>query len=297
MRFVSIGECMLELTGAGTPDTWKSGFAGDTFNTAWYTRRALPADWTVAYHTVLGTDPMSDRICAFIENAGIETATIARHPTRIPGLYMVALKDGERSFTYWRDMSAARTLADDPAALDAALKGADLLYFSGITAAILGPARAAFLASVARARAAGATVAFDPNIRPRLWSSPDDLRAGLTEAAAAADIVLPSFEDEAHWFGDADPQATARRYLSGGAREVMVKNGGGDLAIGTPDGIETIALGAPVQPVDTTGAGDSFNAAYLAARLLGKSPREAATAGDTLAREVILHPGALIAAG
>lgn len=296
MRFVSVGECMLELTGTGAPNTWKSGFAGDTFNTAWYARRALPADWTVAYHTVVGTDPLSDGMVDFIAGAGIQTATIARHPTRMPGLYMVSLNNGERSFTYWRENAAARTLADDPVALDAALDGAGLVYFSGITVAILGDKRRDFLASVERARAAGATIAFDPNIRPRLWSSPDDLRLGLTEAGAAADIVLPGYEDEAHWFGDTDPAATARRYLAGGSSEVMVKNGGGDVALGTAEGVETFSLGPLVEPLDTTGAGDSFNGAYLSARLQGDPPRKAALAGDTLARQVIMQRGALISA-
>ncbi|MEI4474109.1 sugar kinase [Frigidibacter sp. MR17.24] len=294
MRFVSVGECMLELTGTGAPNTWKSGFAGDTFNTAWYARRALPTEWSVAYHTVVGTDPLSDGMVQFIADAGVETATIGRHPTRMPGLYMVTLTNGERSFTYWRETAAARTLADDPVVLDAALDGATLVYFSGITAAILGDKRSDFLRAVGRARAAGATVAFDPNIRPRLWSSPDALRAGLTEAAAAADIVLPGYEDEAHWFGDADPTVTAQRYLAGGSSEVMVKNGGGEVALGTAEGIESFTLGPAVKPLDTTGAGDSFNGAYLSARLQGASPRVAAAAGDALARRVIMQRGALV---
>ncbi|MCJ8139250.1 sugar kinase [Falsirhodobacter halotolerans] len=296
MRFVSIGECMVELTGAGE-DLWRQGFAGDTFNTAWYARRALPADWTVDYHTALGTDPMSDRMVAFMAAAGVGTGTILRHPTRQAGLYMVSLTNGERSFTYWRDSSAARTLADDPAGLDTALAGAGVIYFSGITVAILGDRRAAFLAAVGRARDAGARVAFDPNLRPRLWTDREAMCQGITEAAAAADIVLPSFDDEAAFFGDADPAATARRYRTGRTTEVMVKNGGGPMAFDGPDGADGMSFGPAAEPVDTTGAGDSFNAAYLAARLSGDSMRDAARAGDALARQVILQRGALIRPG
>lgn len=292
-RFVSIGECMVELTGAGD-DLWRQGFAGDTFNTAWYARRALPADWTVAYHTVLGQDAMSDRMVAFIKDAGVETGSIIRHPTRQTGLYMVSLVDGERSFTYWRDTSAARTLADDPAVLDTVMGGAGLIYFSGITVAILGARRGAFLDAVARAQASGARVAFDPNIRPRLWPSTDALRNGIMESAAAADIVLPSFDDEATIFGDADPEVTARRYLVGRTTEVMVKNGAGTMAWAGPEGSGTASFGPAVSPVDTTGAGDSFNAAYLASRLSGHTMRDSARAGDDLARRVILQRGALI---
>lgn len=293
MRIVSVGECMVEFVGTGTPDTWRSGFAGDTFNTAWYLHQAMP-EWQVDYHTVLGVDPLSERMVDFIAGEGIGTRTIARHPTRMPGLYLVSLSGGERSFTYWRESAAARTLADDVDRLDAALEGADLVYFSGITSAILGDRRDVFLTAIGRARANGARIAFDPNIRPRLWPSPEELRKGITASAAAADIVLPSHEDEAVWFGDADPAATVQRYLDAGATEVMVKNGGGDVATGHAGAVEAFSLGELVTPVDTTGAGDSFNGAYLAARLGGADIRAAAGAGDALARQVILHRGALM---
>lgn len=292
-RVLSIGECMIELS-VERSGLYRKGFAGDTFNTAWYARRALPPEWTVAYHTVLGSDAMSDRMVAFIKDSGVDTGSILRHPTRQTGLYMVSLVQGERSFTYWRDTSAARTLADDPAVLDTVLDGAGMIYFSGITIAILGGRRAAFLDAVARAQAAGARIAFDPNIRPRLWPSTDALRDGIIEAAATADIVLPSFDDEAAIFGDADPEATAHRYLTGRTTEVMVKNGGGMMAWAGLEGAGTLSFGPSVPPVDTTGAGDSFNAAYLAARVSSRNMPDAARAGDDLARQVILQRGALI---
>ena len=294
MRFISVGECMVELSGAG-PDLWKSGFAGDTLNTAWYARALLPADWQVDYLTAVGTDPLSERMVAFIAAAGIGTAAIQRHPDRVPGLYMIELREGERSFTYWRDNSAARTLADDPARLAAGLAGADVIYVSGITLGILTEAaRGHLLAALEGARGRGARVVFDPNLRPRLWRSGAEMCAATTEAARRADIVLPSHEDEAAWFGDASVAATALRYLALGAGEVLVKNGGAEMVLAESGRIRPLPAMERVAPVDTTGAGDSFNGGYLAARLGGLPAEEAARRGHAVAMKVVGHRGALM---
>ncbi|MGG7564583.1 sugar kinase [Rhodovulum sp. DZ06] len=291
--FLAVGEVMVELSGDG-PGLWREGVAGDTYNTACHARRALPADWRVGYFTRLGTDPFSDRIAAAAEARGLETGFIARDPSRRPGLYAIALKDGERSFTYWRDRSAARLLADDEGALSAAFGQAACIHVSGITLAILAPdRRAALIAAMARARDAGAAVVFDGNIRPALWEDAAAMRAALTAAAGAASIALPSFDDEAAAFGDADIHATAARLHAAGAREVVVKNGGGTVLVSGPDGAAELSDLPKVTPVDTTGAGDSFNGAFLAARLTGAGAEEAVRAGHACASAVVLHKGAL----
>jgi 2-dehydro-3-deoxygluconokinase len=292
MRVLSIGEVMVELSGAGE-GLWRMGFAGDTYNTAWHLA-ALRPGWRVAYGTRLGPDPMSQAALAAMAEAGIATDWVQRDPVRSIGLYLISLRDGERSFAYWRDTSAARLLADDDAWLNAALGWAEAIYFSGITLAILAPeARGRLLAALGRARAGGARIAFDPNLRPRLWESAASMRATIEAAAAEAELCLPSFEDEAAAFGDACAAATAARYAGLGVREVVVKNGDGQPALW----VGGAALPAPapprVEPVDTTGAGDSFNAAYLAARLGGAEASQALAAGQALSALVVLHAGAL----
>lgn len=292
-QFLSIGECMLELSGAGD-DLWRMGVAGDTLNTAWYARRALGPDWQVEYLTRLGTDRFSDRIAGFLTAEGIGSTHLQRDPARGPGLYAISLADGERSFTYWRGQSAARHLADDEQALRAAIGDASVVYFTGITLAILAPAaRAALLREAQAARVAGATVAFDPNIRPKLWESPQAACDWIMRAAAVSTIALPSFEDEAGAFGDAAPEATAARYREAGAGEVVVKNGGAEMLIEAGGRLRIGDL-PKVRPVDSTGAGDSFNAAYLAARLTGNDPAAAARAGHALAARVVQAHGALV---
>ena len=293
-RIVCIGECMVELSQAEA-GLWRLGFAGDTLNTAWYLRARLKEDWQVAYLTRLGQDRFSNEMRAFIAGAGISTEAIQTDPDHTIGLYAISLDQGERSFSYWRGQSAARRLAEDPKALEAALDGADLAYFSGITLAILPEAgRATLLAALARARAAGCKVAFDPNIRERLWPDAATLRHAITAGAAVADIVLPSFDDEARWFGDADPQATRARYAALGANEIVVKNGAGALCLWQAGSTETCMSFPAVTPSDTTGAGDSFNGGYLAARLAGADQTMAARHAHDLAARVVCAPGALL---
>ncbi|WP_410218394.1 sugar kinase [Paracoccus sp. (in: a-proteobacteria)] len=296
-HILSIGEAMVELSQADQPDLWRVGVAGDTLNTAWYLRRLLGSDWQVGYLTRVGSGEFSQKALDFMAAEGIDTTHVLREADREIGLYAISLKDGERSFAYWRDMAAARRLADDRGALDAALADCRLAYVSGITLAILPPeGRARLTDALEAARANGTTIVFDPNLRPRLWPDAETMCNAIQDAAGHADLILPSFDDEAAHFGDADLQATADRYLACGAKHVVVKNGGGAMLYQGSGGQGEIADLVPETPVDTTAAGDSFNAGYLAAWLEGADCEAAIRAGHALSRQVIRHRGALVPA-
>ncbi|WP_375688296.1 sugar kinase [Pseudooceanicola sp. LIPI14-2-Ac024] len=292
MRLVFVGECMVELAPDG--DRLRRGFAGDTFNMAWYARRLCPGDWAVDYVTAIGTDAISDEMAAFIAASGIGTAHVQRREDRTVGLYLISLSDGERSFSYWRGQSAARLLAADRTALDRAFAGADIVCLSGITVAVLeDPGRDTLAAALADYRAGGGSVVFDPNIRPRLWHDAATMRAVLTRFAGLSDVVLASFEDEASHFGDADPAATVARYRATGAPCVVVKDGANPIHA-TEVGRDTTVSPDPVRTVvDSTAAGDSFNAAYLVGLLSGADMSARLTAGAALSRRVIQQRGAL----
>ena len=293
---LSIGEAMVEMSPAEAPELWRLGIAGDTLNTAWYLRGLLGPAWRVGYLTRVGVGPFSQRMVDFLAASGIETDHVGRDPQREIGLYAIELREGERSFSYWRDGSAARGLAADTGVLEAALAEARLAYLSGITLAILPPAdRARLLGALDAARTRGVQVVFDPNLRPRLWEGAEAMRGAVEGAAAGADVVLPSFDDEAAQFGDADPEATVARYLRLGAGEVVVKNAGGPIRFGAADGGSGVVSDlVRATPVDTTAAGDSFNAGYLAARLGGDDHAGAIRAGHALSLAVIAHRGALV---
>ncbi|MEM7499719.1 MAG: sugar kinase [Pseudomonadota bacterium] len=300
-RFLAIGECMVEMAPAEQPGAeaegglFRMGFAGDTFNTAWYARRLLPEDWEVGYASAVGDDALSAAMLDFMEQEGVATATIRHLPGRTVGLYMIRLDRGERSFAYWRSAAAARSLADDPAWLEAIFAERDILFFSGITLAILSPpARQTLCAALGRARAAGAEVAFDTNLRPRLWQDAAEMRAGLALGASVASIVLPSFDEEQGLFGDAKPADTAARYAALGARLVAVKNGPGPIAVHSAESGAQVFKPVPVLDiVDSTAAGDSFDAGLLAALATGAPLTDAVARAMALAARVIGAPGAL----
>lgn len=294
-RFLSIGECMVELSQAGR-GLLRKGFAGDTFNTAWYARACMQPSWNVDYFTALGDDAMSEEMIAFFEDAGIGTGFIRRIRGKAPGLYMISLKDGERSFSYWRDNSAAKLLAADPDRLRDAIESSDVVYFSGITLAILPREDAdTLLAETRRAKAAGKFVVFDPNIRPRLWSSYDVMHTTISEGARSSSLVMPSFDDEASHFGDDSIEATIRRYRALGAPNVLIKNGaeGATLDFG---GQESFVPAEKVENVvDTTSAGDSFNGSFLSKYLETKDAVASAHFAAKIAARVIGEHGALVA--
>lgn len=173
------------------------------------------------------------------------------------------------------------------------LAGVGLVHLSGITLAILTePARETLFEALARARAGGAVVAYDPNIRPRLWSSPAEMRATITRMLALTDIALPSFDDEALHFGDKDIPATLARMAGAGVAEVVVKDGPGPVHLA----LDGTVVALPTPPVsdlrDTTGAGDAFNAGYLAGRVLGLDAARSVRAGQQLAAAVLASFGA-----
>ncbi|WP_394688125.1 sugar kinase [Hoeflea sp.] len=292
--FLSIGECMVEMAPNGTGD-YQLGFAGDTLNTAWYAKHTLGPGWEVAYFTAVGQDAVSERMCDFLETAGIQTGHISKLPDRTVGLYLIELSNGERSFAYWRSDSAARQLAADRGALTKALEEAQVIFFSGITIAILSPAhRRTLLESLADARKNGATIAFDPNLRPRLWNDPETMRNTVMAAARVSDIVMPSFDDDALAFGDRTTQETAQRYADAGVPLVIVKNGDGPMIAMKKGRIETFTPTPVTEIVDTTAAGDSFNAGFLASYLDSQDLPRALAAGAELAAQVITRRGALI---
>ncbi len=295
LKFRSVGECMAELQLA-KDGLYSLAFGGDTLNTSWYVRAlTTPQTHEVEYVTAVGSDPLSGRLLDFLKNHTIGTNFISTITDRNVGLYLISLKDSERSFTYWRSNSAAKLLAQDPVHLSGALAAANVIYFSGITLAILSPEhRETLFSELARARSAGATIAFDSNARPRLWSSEREMKEAAIQGYRAATIALPTFPDEQAFFGDATPVDCAKRIASYGVNEIIVKDGG-NASCSLVDGELFEVAPQPVNGIiDTTGAGDSFNAGYLVARMANMSPKAAASLGHQVAGRVICHRGALV---
>lgn len=300
-HIATIGEVMVELapfpTQATTePDLMALSFAGDTYNTAIYMARlGIQTD----YVTQLGVDPYSAQILAQMDREKIGVSLINCLPGRTPGLYIIRnTPDGEREFFYWRKEAPARELfanAKDAAHLTQQLASCDCVYLSGITLAIISAdARQHLLQSLRELRQQGVKIAFDSNYRPRLWSSPAEAQAAMLAIMQHTDIALLTLDDEELLWGDNTLTGCIARYQDFGISELVLKRGAKE-AIIIADDQETHVPVPPVNNiVDTTGAGDTFNAGYLASRFQGGSITEAAQQGIRCAGIIIRHRGGVI---
>ncbi|MGY2048701.1 sugar kinase [Methylobacterium sp. JK268] len=294
MRVACLGECMVELS-ERADGALTRGFGGDTLNTALYLARLGVA---VDYVTALGEDPWSDEMAEAWAREGIGLDRIRRLPGRMPGLYIIRTDAaGERSFHYWRDSAAARDLFTEPqaAATCAALAAYGLVYLSGISLSLYGErGRAVLDEALTALRARGGTVAFDTNYRPRGWPDRDEARRVFRAALARADLIFASIEDLDWLYGESGEEEVLRHR---GRAEIVLKQASDGrpsarLLHGTSD--ETVPAPPVATVVDTTAAGDSFAAGYIAGRLAGLAPASAAGLAHTLAGAVIRHRGAVI---
>jgi len=291
---LGIGECMLELSSVQN-NLWQQNFAGDVFNTLWYAKALSSDDKSISFFTAIGDDHSSNEMHSFIKNSGVSCSGVPIVKHGVPGLYRIHLEGAERSFSYWRDTSAAKQFMKEPELLWAQVANADIVYLSGITMAILPNADAElFLSGLRTALKPEAIIAFDPNIRARLWTSIERTKDIISRTAAISDLVLPSFEDEQITFGDNTPMDTAQRYQSLGVKQIIVKNGENEILLIEGDKREVFPVPKIDNVVDTTAAGDSFNGAYLSEYMDSGDISKSILLAQKCAATVIRQRGALI---
>lgn len=289
-----LGECMIELR-EQAPGLFAQGFAGDTYNTAVYLRRLVSAEsMRVDYATGVGSDMFADAMLQAWRQEDIGRDLVRRVAGRSTGLYSIRTDaQGERHFSYWRDTSAARAYFDDRSSpLEDRAGQIDVLYLSGISLAVMAAALPTRLpALLVRLKARGARIVFDNNYRPRLWGSPDAARSAFDNLYRVADIALVTLDDHAALYGT----PALEHAFALPCAEVVVKQGASKTLVRqTGQPIIEFPVVAVSRPVDTTAAGDSFAAGYLAQRLRGGSAESAAALGNRLAATVIQHAGAII---
>ncbi|WP_223425680.1 sugar kinase [Tateyamaria pelophila] len=292
MKVAAIGEAMIELSMDG--DTAAVGVAGDTLNSAIYLKRSAP-DIQVDYVTRLGAEPFSRKIHDFIAAQDVGTGAIETDPDGTPGLYAITTDaSGERSFTYWRDRAAARSVFTGPGGPDfSVLEGYDVVYLSGISLAILPEqTRGALMNWLGGFREGGGRVVYDSNYRPRLWQDKATAQAVNAAMWALSDIALPSIDDEQAITGES-ADAVAARFVAMGKTGALKRGPSGPLCLATGTFGDYVPA---LRVVDTTAAGDSFNGAYLGAVLSGLDQAAALQAGHDLAARVVGHKGAILPA-
>ena len=269
---VCLGEPLIEFNRPREGDgrTWLQGFGGDSQNVAIAAaRQGAPA----GYLTSLGQDWMGDAFLDLWRSEGVDASRVSRHPSAPTGVSFVTHSDAGHKFDYLRKNSAASLMTPDGLAADY-IAGARFFHLSAIGQAISDSARQTCNAAIAAARAAGVKISYDTNLRLRLWDL-DTARRTIDATIARCDIALPSLDDSQQLTGLAEPDAIADHYLKLGAPLVAVKMAAEGCLIATPK--ERFRLpGHRVDSVDATGAGDTFDGAFVARLLAGDDLKTAA---------------------
>lgn len=294
-----IGECMIELNGAPFGEMCQT-YGGDSLNTAVYLARLAAASVDVQYVSALGSDALSRGMRERWEEEGVGTQWVLEDSERQPGLYLIQLDSrGERTFLYWRNQSAARYLLQHPQMPQVwqGLAGADCVYLSGISLAILPTEdRRQLIEGLAALAERGVQIIFDGNYRPKLWQSREETRACYQALLPHVQLALMTFDDEKALWNDEDAQASMARLRAAGVAQIVVKVGEEGAIYFDGSEYGQAATHKVAQVVDTTAAGDSFNAGFLAAYLQDKPMDECCAQGNRLAGIVIQHKGAIIPA-
>lgn len=293
-KIAIIGECMAELY--SQENGYVQTFAGDTFNCAVYLKRSSQKD-IVEYVTVLGKDIWSQKMYSCFKEHNLDTNYIDYKEDKTIGLYIITTNKGERSFSYWRGESAAKELFTTPIVekIENDISTFDMIFFSAITLAIMNKkGRKEFFSIIKKARKAGVKIAFDTNYREKLYANIQEARDIYEETLPYCDILLPSIDDEEALWGVTNSLDIIEKIKKAGVSEIVVKAGKEDIVYFYENEIKTIKTKALENIVDSTSAGDSFNGAYLSARVNGNNIEDSIKKGQELSSKVIMHQGAIV---
>jgi len=286
---VALGEAMIEFNEARATDsrTWLQGFGGDTSNAA---IAAARLGTRTAYVTRVGNDAFGRRLLELWREEGVATGGVAVDDDAPTGVYFVSHGPQGHEFSYLRAGSAASRMT--PASLPHDLLGRTrVLHLSAISQAISASACDACFAAIDSARNAGAHIAYDTNLRLRLWPLAR-ARSVIFETLRVADWALPGLDDAMHLFGDDDPMRIVDACHALGCRVVVLKLGHDGCLVSDGE-TRTRIDGVRVQSVDATGAGDCFDGAFLARMVKGDDPHRAARYANAAAALKTIGYGAV----
>jgi 2-dehydro-3-deoxygluconokinase len=246
----------------------------------------------VGYISRMGDDSIGRALMAAIAREGIDTSRIVvdrTHPTGL--MFKARTTDGsDPAIDYFRRGSAASHLSVADFALDY-LRHARLLHLTGISPALSASARELAFHAADAMRALGRCVSFDPNLRPRLWTSEKDMIDCLNRLAALSHLVMPGLNEGRILSGCEQPEDIAKFYLDLGVRAVVVKLGPAGAYFATPTCAQCVqGIPAPIV-VDTVGAGDGFAVGVLSALLDGEDLAAAVSRGNAIGARVVQFPG------
>ncbi len=263
--------------------------AGAEFNVAIGTARL---EHKVTYITKLGNDPFGKRIIRVLNENKIGNEFVSFSDERTTGFMLKGrVAKGDPDIFYFRKNSAASTLnVDDVANID--MTSYSNIHLTGILPALSQDTKKAVFKMIEKAKVAGLFISFDPNLRPQLWATQDEMVATINELASYADIVLPGQAEGKILVGTEDAKAINDFYLHNGAKICVTKCGAKGAYVTTKDGESYMVDGYKVEKVvDTVGAGDGFATGVVTGLMEGLPLKDAVKRGTAIGAIQVMSRG------
>jgi 2-dehydro-3-deoxygluconokinase len=245
----------------------------------------------VNYITQLGQDPFGTYIFNYLEKEHIHTNYVTFNPDFPTGFQLKSrVESGDPEVVYFRKGSAASQMnPKNVAGID--FSDVDHLHITGIPLALSSSCREVIETLISGGRAAQIPLTFDPNLRPNLWPSPEEMVETTNRVAFQCDVVLPGLEEGFILTGYRDPSEIADFYLNQGVQAVVVKCGPEGAYVKTAK--ESFMVpGFPVEKVvDTVGAGDGFAVGFIDGVRSGKSLYDAVVQANAIGALQVMTQG------
>ncbi|MGO4571393.1 sugar kinase [Microvirga sp. 2TAF3] len=286
---LAIGEPLMEFAEVrrGSEQLYLPGFGGDVSNTA---VAAARQGAKAAIFTALGGDAFGAEFLKLWDREGIDRSSVLLRQDGRTGVYFISYGEEGHVFSYARAGSAASLVHKGELPLDQ-IAASRILHVSGISQAISDDCADAVFAAIRHAKANGTVVSYDTNLRLRLWPL-DRARAVIHGAVALSDLALPGLDDARQLTGLDRPEDICAFYLGLGCRVVALTMGKSGTMVATLERREVIAA-RPVEAVDATGAGDTFDGAFLAEWVIHGDAFKAAAYANAAAALSTLGQGAV----
>ena len=288
----AIGECMIEMTNV-EKELYNYSVAGDTLNFTSYLDQSI---FNKFYLTAIGTSDINKGVISFFKKKKINTDLVKKISSKEIGLYLIKnTKRGEKKFYYWRDDSAANLFFNHISkSLFIKKYTFDYIYLTGITLSILDFKNIdKFITNLSVLRKKNSKIIFDFNIRIKRWSK-KNLNLYLNKILPNIDILFCSGEDLVCWKKNNNIKtfqyilkkfniyhAIYRKneeynYSFYKNKKYMIKN-------------------KPIKKVvDTSGAGDGYNAAYLSSFIISNNPQIALNEASKIGAKIVMKKGAIV---
>ena len=293
IKICAIGECMMELSNAKHA-LYSQSIAGDTLNFSSYLDKNI---FDISYFTAVGISEISKRVISFLQKQKIKTNLVSQISSHEVGLYLIEnSKIGEKIFYYWRDNSAAKFFFNNQniKKCQNQLKKFQYVYFSGITLSLFDDNNFhKFLILIEFLKKKQIKIMFDFNIRIKKWSK-KKLFSYFSKTLPFVDILFSSGEDLNFLKGNASLRTFKNLIQKYNIEHAIYRNNARLNYSFYKDESYFIKNKIKNKVVDTSGAGDGYNATYISKFIKFNDPQKALHAASEIGAKIVMKKGAIV---